>query len=52
MHRYTWCDLWHAEAEHMKEWSEVPLVAITASADEQIDGHTASRIESFMEMLK
>ena len=49
---YTWCDTWHAELQRMKEWSEVPLLGISTGTDEHIDGHTTSRIESFLEMLK
>jgi len=49
---HTWCDMWLAEAQRMKEWSEVPLVAVTADSDESARAHTASRIESFLEMLR
>ena len=51
-HYYAWCDIWHGEMRRMKEWSEVPLLAVVATSDEDIDGHTATRIESFLEMLK
>ena len=52
LRHYTWCDKWHAELQRMKEWSSVPVLGISAGADELADGHTASRIESFLEMLK
>ncbi len=48
---YTWCDTWHAEAQRMKEWSEVPVLTMTGGDDEHIDAHGASRIEAFLEML-
>ena len=51
-HHYTWCDTWHAEAQRMKEWSDVPLLAIASNAEERIAGHTASRVEAFLEMLR
>ena len=49
---YLWCDIWHAEAQRMKEWAEVPFLTIVTRGDEDIDGHAASRIESFLETLK
>jgi benzoyl-CoA reductase/2-hydroxyglutaryl-CoA dehydratase subunit BcrC/BadD/HgdB len=49
---YTWCDKWHAELQRMKEWSRVPVLGVSAGADETMDGHTISRIESFLEMLR
>lgn len=49
---HTWCDLWHAEAQRMKDWSPVPLLAIAMGADDHVDAHTASRIEAFLEMLR
>ncbi len=52
LRHYLWCDTWHAEAQRMKEWSELPLLALEVGADDPVDGHAASRIESFIEMLK
>jgi benzoyl-CoA reductase/2-hydroxyglutaryl-CoA dehydratase subunit BcrC/BadD/HgdB len=49
---YTWCDKWHVELQRMKEWSEAPVLGISTGADEAMDGHATSRIESFLEMLK
>ena len=47
----TWCDTWHGEAQRMREWARVPLLAFQ-SADGHIDGHAASRIEAFLETLR
>ena len=52
LHYYTWCDTWHAELGRLKEWSRVPVLAIASDAEEQIAGHTASRVEAFVEMLQ
>lgn len=49
---YTWCDTWRAEAERMKQWANVPLLLITGGADERVEAHTVSRIESFIEILR
>jgi len=48
---WTWCDKWHAEAQRLKEWADVPVVVTTATG-EGIDGHAASRIEALVEMLR
>jgi len=49
--RHVWCDTWHAEVERMREWAPVPVLAV--DADEQpIDRQTASRIQSFVEVLR
>jgi len=52
MRCYTWCDTWRAEAERIKDWAGVPLLLVTSGADERIQAHTVSRVESFMEMLR
>jgi len=51
-HYYAWCDTWHGEAARMKEWAQVPLLAVSSNAEEGIAGHAASRIEAFLEMLR
>ncbi len=48
--RYVWCDIWHAEAQRMKEWAHVPLLVIDGD-DGDVDGRTVSRIQAFMEVL-
>ena len=52
LHCYKWCDTWRIEAQRMKEWSPVPLLLVTSGAENPASGHTASRIEAFVEMLK
>lgn len=49
--RYVWCDTWHAEAQRMKEWADVPLLVIDGD-DGDVDGRTISRIQAFMEVIK
>jgi len=49
---YTWCDLWHAEAQRMKESSDLPLFVMAIGDEEGLDGHTVSRIQSFVEILR
>jgi len=52
LRHYTWCDTWHVEAQRMKEWNEVPVLAVACGTDEHIDAHAVSRIEAFLEMLR
>ena len=49
---YVWCDIWNAEAQRTKEWSQVPLLAIVSYGSKETDGHIASRLEAFLEMLR
>ena len=47
LRHYTWCDIWHAQARRLKEWAEVPVVAVScadgsdtaapANADRRVD---------------
>ncbi len=50
--RYIWCDTWHAEAQRMKEWAEVPLLDLEVGDEVKLNAHTISRIQSFIEMLR
>ena len=49
---YVWCDTWRAEAQRLKEWAGVPLLLIEVGDEDRIVGHEATRIASFLEMLK
>lgn len=49
---YVWCDTWHAEAQRLKEWADAPVLTIVSDDEAGTIGHAASRIESFLEMLK
>ncbi|MBC8870380.1 MAG: 2-hydroxyacyl-CoA dehydratase [Planctomycetes bacterium] len=51
LHRYVWCDIWHAETARLKEWSPVPVLEIDECDDDASLGRTAGRIEAFLEML-
>ncbi len=49
--RYTWCDTWHGEEKRMKEWTELPLLALDTGDDDRIPERIASRIQAFLEVL-
>ncbi|MCP4640110.1 MAG: 2-hydroxyacyl-CoA dehydratase [bacterium] len=51
-HRYTWCDTWHAEAQRMKEWADLPMLAVDIAYGGYDGGRVRSRIEAFVEMLR
>ncbi len=51
--RRLFCDLWHAELEHVRQWSAVPLLDIdVADGDGSTSARTLGKIEAFLEMLQ
>ncbi|HUW18695.1 MAG TPA: 2-hydroxyacyl-CoA dehydratase family protein [Sedimentisphaerales bacterium] len=51
--RYVWCDIWHAELRRLQEWSNLPVLDIDVTGDEQcLPVRTAHRIRTFLEMLQ
>lgn len=51
--RYVWCDLWHAEVQRLKDWSNLPVLDIDTDGNndnEQL--RTTNQIRAFMEMLQ
>lgn len=52
LRRYVWCDIWHAEAQRIKEWSGLPFLELDVDAGGSDKSRAMTRIESLMEMLK
>jgi benzoyl-CoA reductase/2-hydroxyglutaryl-CoA dehydratase subunit BcrC/BadD/HgdB len=51
--RYVWCDLWHAELQRLKDWSNLPVLDIDTDGENDNDRlRTANRIRAFLEMLQ
>lgn len=51
--RYVWCDLWHAEVQRLKDWSNLPVLDIDTGGDNDNERQrTANRIRAFLEMLQ
>jgi benzoyl-CoA reductase/2-hydroxyglutaryl-CoA dehydratase subunit BcrC/BadD/HgdB len=51
--RYVWCDLWHAEVQRLKDWSNLPVLDIDTGSDNDNERQrTANRIRAFLEMLQ
>lgn len=52
LHRYLWCDLWHAEAERIRRRFGLPLLDLDLDGEDlPAEGRTRTRIAAFMEML-
>lgn len=51
-HRYMWCDMWHAELWRLKDWTDLPVLDIDSTGDDQTHRQrTANRIHAFLETL-
>lgn len=50
--RYVWCDIWHAEAQRMKEWFGLPFLDLDITGESNDISRNTTRIQAFMEMLK
>ncbi len=52
-HRYLWCDMWHAELQRLKDWTNLPVLDVDSTGyDDTHRQRTANRIRAFLEMLK
>ncbi len=52
-HRYVWCDIWHAELQRLKDWTDLPVLDIdTAGNNETAKQRTTNRIRAFLETLQ
>jgi benzoyl-CoA reductase/2-hydroxyglutaryl-CoA dehydratase subunit BcrC/BadD/HgdB len=52
LRRYLWCDTWNAEAQRMREWSDLPLLALDVCDEDGDATRTANRIQAFLEALR
>jgi len=53
LRRYVWCDMWHAEAQRLKEWVGLPVLDIDSTGHYQTEKERwANRIPAFLEMLQ
>ncbi|MHB1457103.1 MAG: 2-hydroxyacyl-CoA dehydratase [Armatimonadota bacterium] len=50
--RYVWCDIWHAEAQRMKEWFGFPMLDLDITGESNDLARNTTRIQAFMEMLR
>jgi len=52
LHRYLWCDLWHAEVERIRQRFGLPVLDLDLDGEDLLtDARTHTRIAAFMEML-
>ena len=49
---YPWCDTWHAEVRRMREWESLPQLKLVLDHETGLAGHSRSRIEAFLEIMK
>lgn len=52
LRRYVWCDNWHAEAQRLKEWSNIPFLHLDVGDTDFDAARLSTRVQSFMEMLR
>ena len=51
MIRHIWCDTWHAEAQRMREWLDIPFFDLDITEDATDMSRKLTRLQAFMEML-
>ncbi|MBU0754824.1 MAG: 2-hydroxyacyl-CoA dehydratase family protein [Planctomycetes bacterium] len=49
--QFIWCDTWRGEMHRMREWAKLPFLSLDVGDDPAVPPRTATRIESFLEML-
>ncbi len=52
LRRHTWCDIWHAEAQRIREWSQLPMAEIDSAAPGPARTRCQSRLAPLLEMLR
>lgn len=52
LHRFVWCDTWHAEVRRLHDWLQVPFVDLGASDNGYDVERTKTRLGAFMEGLQ
>lgn len=53
VHRLTWCDLWRAEVQRLRDRFALPLLDLEqADATEAVESRLATRIQAFMESIR
>jgi benzoyl-CoA reductase/2-hydroxyglutaryl-CoA dehydratase subunit BcrC/BadD/HgdB len=52
-HRYVWCDMWHAELQRLRDWTDLPVLDIdTVGDNETTNQRTNNRVRAFLETLQ
>jgi len=53
VHRYLWCDLWHAEIDRLRRTFDLPLLDLDLGDGERANStRTTTRIQAFLESLR
>jgi len=52
-HRYVFCDMWHAELQRLRDWTDLPVLDIDTAGNNQVaKQRTTNRIRAFLETLQ
>ncbi len=51
VHRYLWCDIWHAEVQRIKEALDIPVIDIDSDLGPFDTGRTVTRLKAFLEVV-
>ena len=51
LRRYVWCDTWHAEAQRIRELTDLPFLQIDVGDEGDDPARTLTRLQCLMEML-
>ncbi len=53
VHRYVWCDLWHAEVQRLRDCFDMPVLDLEQGDDNgATESRLATRIQAFMESIR
>ena len=50
--RQVWCDLWHAEAARIREWTPLPVLDVVIGDEDACLARLAGKVQAFLEMLR
>ena len=50
--RYQWCDIWNAESQRLREWTDIPVLDLDFGSEGADRAGVVNRIQAFVEMLR
>jgi hypothetical protein len=50
--RCVWCDLWHAELERLREWSDLPVADVDLTGESGSLGRAETRIQALLDAIR
>jgi benzoyl-CoA reductase/2-hydroxyglutaryl-CoA dehydratase subunit BcrC/BadD/HgdB len=49
---YTWCDLWRAEVQRLRERTDLPVLCLETGDAQPLSATATHRLQAFFEMLR